>query len=494
MTAATRTDTLRGDGVVPIIRRGLVLAALLLAPFASPVATAAEDAGRSGYDEGGFDPWTNFWDERDRAYPEPADPLVPLDGRNAPGSPRPVEVDPDAPRTAYRVGKIVTMDTEDRVINDGVVVVAGTVIEAVGRADEIEVPDDAEIVEMPGAWLVPGLVEAHNHTAGAMGDLHDYVYLTNPGLRTVDTIVPDGPQVELAQAGGVTSALLIPGSGTNMSGFGSIVKFRGTTVEDAILRNLGSIKIAQAGNPERYWWGVGRMFMNFNTRLTMEKALAYHRGWTAWEQGGRRGEAPILDPTWEGFRELFERRYVASVHTQAFQVVMTTVGMLADGLGVRTMLDHSTFDGWKTAPLVIERGDVITMNGPRQFHFDWTERTLHGNAARWWDRGVRKLGINTDAPVIPQQELTYQAAMACWYGWEPYAALRGVTIVAAEGLMIEDVTGSIAPGLDADFALWSGDPLDPRSTCWITVVDGAIVRDVRSTAGTGGGPDSQRWF
>lgn len=384
----------------------------------------------------------------------------------------------DASRTYLRVGKVITMDADDRVINNAVVVVNGAKIESVAKASEVEIPENANVIEMTNAWLVPGLVECHNHTAGAMNDLHDYVYLTNPGLRTLDTIEITSENFELARAGGVTSALLIPGSGTNMSGFGTVVKFGGETIDEAVLKFPGSVKVAQSGNPERYWWGVGRMFMNFNTRYTLVKAREYHREREAMEAAGIEA---VPDPTWEEFRDLFRRNFVASVHTQAHQVVMTTLDMLADRLKIRTVLDHSTFDGWKTAPLVVALGDVITINGPRQFQFDRSQRKIHGNAARWWQGGVRKLGINTDSPVIPQEELSYQAAMACWYGWTPYEALKGLTAVCAEALMVDDRVGSITVGKDADIAIWSGDPLDPRSTCWITMVNGKIVRDVRDT-------------
>lgn len=380
---------------------------------------------------------------------------------------------------AFRVGKVVTMDAEDTVINNAVVVVRDGRIAAVGKASAVAIPEGAELVEMPDAWLVPGLVEGHNHTAASSGDLHDYIYLTNPGLRTLDSVDPQAGR-ELAHAGGVTTALLIPGSGTNMSGFGTLVKFHGESVQDSVLKFPASIKIAQAGNPERYWWRVGRTFMNYNTRQTLEKALAYHREWTAFENG-ERADRPAVDPTFHEFRELFTREYVASVHTQQFQVVMTTLDMLSERLGIRTVLSHSTFDGFKTAPLVLEQGEenVMTNNGPRQFHFDRAERRMWGNAARWWHGGVRKLAINTDSPVIPQEELSYQAAMAVWFGWEPYAALAGVTRVPATTLMVEDRIGSIEVGKDADFGLWAGDPIDPRSTCWMTVINGDIVRDAR---------------
>ena len=67
--------------------------------------------------------------------------------------------------------------------------------------------------------------------------------------------------------------------------------------------------------------------------------------------------------------------------------------------------------------------------------------------------------------------------MACWYGWTPYEAIAGLTRVGAEAVMLEDRIGSIELGKDADFGLWTGDPIDPRSACELTVVDGEIVYD-----------------
>ena len=67
--------------------------------------------------------------------------------------------------------------------------------------------------------------------------------------------------------------------------------------------------------------------------------------------------------------------------------------------------------------------------------------------------------------------------MACWYGWEPYHAIAGLTRVGAEAVMLEDKIGSIEVGKDADFGLWTGDPLDPRSSCDLTVINGAVEYD-----------------
>jgi imidazolonepropionase-like amidohydrolase len=79
--------------------------------------------------------------------------------------------------------------------------------------------------------------------------------------------------------------------------------------------------------------------------------------------------------------------------------------------------------------------------------------------------------------VVPQEELTYQSAMACWYGWLPYPALRAITNVTAKSIGIYDRVGSVEVGKQADLSIWTGDPLDPRSACLMTIVKGQIVYD-----------------
>src|SRR5437868_2114995 len=44
-----------------------------------------------------------------------------------------------------------------------VVIVRGERIEAAGPADTVKAPSDARVVELPGATLLPGLIEAHSH-------------------------------------------------------------------------------------------------------------------------------------------------------------------------------------------------------------------------------------------------------------------------------------------------------------------------------------------
>ncbi|MGE3180240.1 MAG: amidohydrolase family protein [Phycisphaerae bacterium] len=381
-------------------------------------------------------------------------------------------------KLAFRVAKVVVMDESDSIVNNAVVTVTSGIIERVAKAQEIGSLEGYRVIEMPECWLVPGLVEAHNHTAGGLSDLNDMVYLTNPGLDSRSTVEPNNDMIKKARRGGVTSAMLIPGSGTNMSGFGTLAKTGGDTLEEVVIRSPGSLKIAQAGNPEWYFGGARRMFMNWNTRQTLQKAKDYHDRWTAFEEG-RDTQKPDFNIVFDEFRGLFRKDYPATVHTQIYQVLLTSVHMLSKDFGLWVVLDHCTFDAWKVAPFVIEQ-DLWVLNGPREYQFDRTMRRMIGNCSGWWKNGVRKLGVNTDAPVIPQAELSYQATMACWYGWIPYPALCGVTKIPAKALGIYDRTGSIEATKDADFGIWTGNPIDPRSACLMTIVDGKIVYDATS--------------
>jgi imidazolonepropionase-like amidohydrolase len=48
-------------------------------------------------------------------------------------------------------------------IEDAVVIVEGDRISAIGSADSVEVPADAEIIDAKGTWLIPGMMNLHVH-------------------------------------------------------------------------------------------------------------------------------------------------------------------------------------------------------------------------------------------------------------------------------------------------------------------------------------------
>lgn len=377
----------------------------------------------------------------------------------------------EEPLQVLRAAKVFT-SAEPLVIDNGAVAYRGGKIVAVGRFADMDLPPDAVVTDLGDLWLAPGMVEPHGHVGGSLRDLNDMVYLANPELRTHEVVEPANPNVKDGLAGGVTSALLIPGSGTNMGGFGMVVKMHGDTVEDVVMRSPGSLKVAQAGNPERWGWAGSRsrMLMNWNTRRTLARGLE-------WARAHRAGEVP-MDFEQSAFLGLEDGSVPVSVHTQIYQVVLQTITMQKRDLGLEAFIDHGTFDGFKNAPLAAAYG-VPVMNGPRQFWFDRSTSRFMGNAAGWAEAEDLVLGYNTDAPVIPQEELPFQAAMGVHYGaGDAESALMGLTVNPAKALLMEDIAGRLVPGLDADLVAWTGDPVDPRSHVLKVWVRGEKVYDV----------------
>lgn len=384
----------------------------------------------------------------------------------------------EAPKViAIRAGKIFTAGAQKP--ERPILLVEDGKIRSVGEA---EIPAGAELLDFPSAWVTPGLIDLHCHIGGSLRDINEMVHPTNPELSTRSTIDPESELLKDAVAGGVTTVLYIPGSGTNLSGFGTLMHTAGgRTIEDLIVRFPGAMKVAQAWNPERGGGDLGqsRMGMWWGLRQVLKEAKAYHEAKSAHEAGGSR-EAPRPRPDLEMMRGLFQKKWPVIIHTADARDVMGTVRMFHDEFGLPCIVSHGEFGGYKAAPEIAKRGLPANI-GPRQY--DWTimvyEGRCDGIAAKYFEAGVERLSLNTDSPVVSEEELIVQAAMAVRLGLPEETALRGVTIEPARAVLIADRKGSLEPGKDADLVIWSGNPLDVRNRPLLTMIRGKVVYDER---------------
>jgi imidazolonepropionase-like amidohydrolase len=382
----------------------------------------------------------------------------------------------EKPKLAIHVGKVITCAGE--LITDATILVADGKIQAIGPRAKVTTPPGYEVVDHTKMWAMPGLIDAHSHVGGTQ-DINEMVYQTNPELRILDVIRPNNDQLKTAVAGGVTTITFIPGSGTNMGGWGALMKTGPGKLDDVLIRFPGVLKIAQAGNPERRGGevGSGRMGMNHVIREQLREGMGYVKDWDDYE-AGRRKEKPALNLRLEYFKPLFHREIPVVVHTQGYQVIMSTLRILHDEMHLKLVIDHGCFDSNLLSEEIIKRG-IPVMAGPRGFRYDPAVGQVKGQVAGFADRGVKNLGVNTDAPVIPQEDLAFQATMAVRLGWSDEAAYRGLTIEPAKALMIDKRVGSLEVGKDADIVISTGSILDPRHYVVEVLIDGKVAYDVK---------------
>ena len=394
------------------------------------------------------------------------------------------------PSYAIQAGKIVTMRSvaEDsevvEVINHGIILISEGKIQAIGAARDIDVPESYGVIDASDRWVMPGIVEAHTHIGAEGRDLNDMVTPLNPELSVSDCIDPEDIGVEKAVTGGVTTVHTMPGSGTNLSGFTVIMKTRGSSREERIVRAPGAMKMTQAYNPERRGGDLGltRMGMSWMMRYILQQAREYTEAWRAYERG-ETAEKPRYQPELENMRKAFDGKIPTFVHTYEGWGVMQTVRMLHDENQLKTVATHTAGGGYTIGHEASKRENVYINIGPRLLDFTWGaeyDGRIHGMGPEYYGRGVRNLSINTDSVgwshwIAPQEELSFQAAMSARLGLDDLVAMKAITINTARALGVDDRVGSLEVGKDADIVIKKGTLLDVACPVDMVLIDGRIV-------------------
>jgi imidazolonepropionase-like amidohydrolase len=295
--------------------------------------------------------------------------------------------------------------------------------------------------------------------------------------------VPNNNALKREVAAGITTVLYIPGSGTNMSGSGVLLKTGLARYEEMVVRDPGSLKIAQGDNPTGWAYGMGRSMMNWNIKSELARGLAYARARKA-ERANGAADAVERNPRFDIFEALLDKRTQVSTHTQLYVLVLNTLTMIRRDFGLDVYIDHGEWLGYKATALANELG-VSAIVGPREIdapsrgRFD-TDGAIVGCAAGYQKAGMPLVGFNTDAPVVPGDELPLQAAMAARYGFDNSAmqVVRGLTIVPATVSGIAKRVGSLEAGKDADIVVLDGDPADPRTRIERVFIEGHAVYEI----------------
>jgi len=147
---------------------------------------------------------------------------------------------------------------------------------------------------------------------------------------------------------------------------------------------------------------------------------------------------------------------------------------LMEGFGVRVATLQHVLEGYKVADEMAAHGaGGSTFSDWWGYKFEVYDAIPH-NGSLMRERGV-VVSFNSDSSELARR-LNLEAAKAVKYGGTPETeALKFVTLNPAKQLGIDRYVGSLEPGKDADFAIWSKSPLDSGTMCVQTWIEGKKV-------------------
>ncbi len=362
-------------------------------------------------------------------------------------------------------------------IDNGVLVVHGGRIVAVGPAGS-SIPRDAERVDAAGKVIMPGLVDSHSHIGGIDGA--DSSAPIQPDVRILDSINVRDARLQKAQAGGITTVNVMPGSGHLLSGQTLYLKLRdGKTIGDLLIRNpdgsiAGGIKMANGTNSRRKPPFPGtRAKSAALVREQYIKAQEYRDKVRRAE--GDPEKLPPRDLAMEMLVEGLDGKRMVHHHTHRHDDVLTAI-RLQNEFGFRMVLHHVS-DAAKVADEIAKAevpSSILLLDSPggkleaKDIDF--------GNGAALEKAGAL-VGFHTDDGITDSRLFLRQAALAIRGGMSREKALYGVTMANAIMLDLQNRVGSLETGKDADFIVLSGDPINIYTRVLETWVEGRKVFD-----------------
>ena len=365
-------------------------------------------------------------------------------------------------------------------IEDGVLVVQDGRILAIGKRGSVRVPAGAETVEMGGKTIMPGLVDSHSHIGDADGA--DRSSPIQGDVRILDALDARASTIQRAQAGGITSVNVMPGSGHLMSGQTVYLKLRdvGTIDELLFCRNAttevcGGLKMANGTNPRGAAPFPGtRAKAAALVRDKFVKAVEYRAKLRA--AGADSSKRPPRDLELETLVEVLDGRRVVHHHSHRHDDILTTI-RLAQEFGYKLVLQHVS-DGWKVAKEIAAAGvpaSVIVLDSPGG-KLEALDVSMETSAALV--KAGALVGFHTDDGITDSRFFLRSAGLAVRAGLPRQAALEALTINNARMLDIADRVGTLEVGKDADFIVLSGDPLSVYTHVLETWVEGRRVFDL----------------
>jgi len=373
----------------------------------------------------------------------------------------------------------------------GVVLIRDGKIEAVRTDGPHQQPPDGYTVLKAG-FVTPGLIDADT-TAGISGAYNitadqDQDETTDPNtadVRTLDSFNPNERLLKVLNQYGVTTVQTAPGPRNPIAGRAGIFKTAGTgsapaTVEQLVIRqesamvfNLGDTPKATYGKKDKA--PSTRMKTAEIIRHALSDAKAYEEKWDKWKKDGSDiSKQPSRDMKLEALVPVVDGKMPAIFNAYRADDIDTAI-RIGSEFHLHYVLASVT-EGYLIAD-AIHRAGVPCLLGPVMQRFEslQTANATFENPVILKRAGVPIALMTGYESYVPKNRiLLFEAGIAAANGLGMEETLRTVTASTARILGIDDRVGSLAPGKDADIALFDGDPFEYTSHVLTVLVNGQV--------------------
>lgn len=378
-------------------------------------------------------------------------------------------------------GKILTMagDTYDH----GFVRIRDNKIDSTGPMEDLgrrAAHDYDDVLDVHGAWVLPGIIEAHCHIGiteekhGAIGDdCNEMTTPVTPQLRAIDAINPMDPAFHEAIMAGITSVMAGPGSANVVGGQFAFIKTHGRCIDRMIVKAPAAMKVAFGENPKVNYGDKDRMpgtrmAIAAMLREEITRAMAY-------KKKKENDALDEIDLGMEAWIPVLNREIPLKAHAHQADDILTAI-RIAKEFNLKMTLDHCT-EGHLIAEEIVASGFPAIV-GP-----DLTSRSkievenMSFKTNRILNEAGITIAITTDHPVSIIRYLPLCAGLAVRQGLPLMDGLKAITINAAKICGVDDRVGSIEKGKDADIAIFDGNPMETMTHTLYTIIDGEIIYD-----------------
>jgi len=419
----------------------------------------------------------------------------PLAAQARPDSSRPaappvlsMPIPPAATLVAVTNATIIT--ASHGTIEKGTIVIRNGKIAAIGK--DLAVPAGAQVIDANGKYVMPGIIDAHSHSAAEA--INEGSQSVTAQVRIQDVLREDGISLYRSLAGGVTTLNVLHGSANTIGGQNAVIKLRWGLPVDSLLfagappgikfalgENVRQTNVPQTpGRTPRY--PRTRMGQEEVLRDAFTRAREYQAEWKAFEaakKAVKKGQLepipPARDLQLDALVEILEGKRLVHAHSYRSDEILMLLKVAKD-FGFRIASLQHVLEGYKIADEIAAAG-----TGASTFADNWAYKleaydAIPHNAALMAERGV-VVTVNSDSDERARR-LYQEAAKAMKYGGaSEEEAIRMITLNAAKQLGVEKQTGSIDVGKDADLAIFSGHPFAPASRVEMTLIDGRVFFD-----------------